>query len=463
MKYFSIISICLLTLILTASTLLAYDAEKEVAAIQKEIEEQGLDWTARLTPQMTEYSPEERRHLAGLKLPENWKEIWEKHLDQDYVKLAAEDVPSSFNWADSGKVTAVKNQGGCGSCWIFGAVGSLEAIYKIQRQVELDLSEQQILSCVSGGWGCDGGWMDQAYEHFRDYGSILESAMPYVANDEVPCTEDEHGVVASINGWTGILNNELALKTAIMTAPVCVAMTVYDNFYSYGGGCYAHTDDSQDLNHAVLLVGWDDSMCNGEGAWIIKNSWGTFWGDDGFGWIKYGSCNIGAAAALLNIEAVHILSPTFLPDANMSCNDDEYGYQFEAEGATPPYSWYKQVGTLPNGMVLEENGLLHGYPTRTKNFVFALRAEDSSTPAISFLKYFMVTVNDGIYGDADCNCNYNILDATYLINHLYREGPAPTCTLGGDANDDEAINILDVTCLINYLYKDGPAPGPPMD
>nr|MBN2276521.1 C1 family peptidase [candidate division Zixibacteria bacterium] len=450
-----------LTILASAVDLLAYDgAEQEIIAIQKEIDEQGLNWKAVLTPNMTEYSPEERRQLTGLKLPDNWKEIWEKHLDRNFVKLAAEDLPESFNWADSGKVTSVKNQGSCGSCWIFGAIGALEAIYKIQRQVELDLSEQQILSCVSGGWGCDGGWMGDVYEHCQSYGSILETAMPYQADDEVPCTEDLYPVYANITGWTGISNDEVSLKTAIMTAPVCVAMTVYDNFQSYGGGCYAHADETEEINHAVLLVGWDDNACDGAGAWILKNSWGTFWGDDGYGWVKYGTCNLGVAAALLNIEAVHILSPTFLPNANKYCYDGEFSYQFEAEGATPPYHWYKQVGTLPDGMVLEESGLLHGIPTRAKNYVFALRCEDSSTPTIKFLKYFMITIADGIYGDADCNCNYNILDATSLITYLYKQGQAPVCSLGGDANVDELTNILDVTYLINYLYRGGPAPGP---
>jgi C1A family cysteine protease len=216
--------IVFLTPLLLFNLSYSYDnAEEEINAIQKKIAEQGLDWTARINPIITQYSPEERQHLTGLKLPENWEAQWREHLPKDLLKLSAEDLPATFNWADSGKLTPVRNQGSCGSCWDFAAVAALEAIYKIQRQIEYDLSEQQILSCVSGGWGCDGGWMEYAYEHFRDYGAIQEFNMPYLANDEVPCTESPEQVVANIDGWTSIPNNVISLKTALINAPVAVA------------------------------------------------------------------------------------------------------------------------------------------------------------------------------------------------------------------------------------------------
>ena len=460
MKKSIVFSLVILTSCLFTSVSSAYDgAEEELKAIQQKIEREGLDWTAGLNPIVTEYSPEERQKLCGLRLPDNWEEIWQAHLPDQPMALSAADLPTSFNWEDSGKVTPVTNQGGCGSCWIFASVAALEAIYKIQAQVEYDLSEQQILSCVSYGWGCDGGWMDDCYQHFRDYGSILESAMPYEANDMVPCTESQYPVVATIDGWTAIPNNVTSLKTAVMTAPVAVAFTVYNDFNYYNGGCYSHPDETQDINHAVLIVGWDDNMCNGEGAWRVKNSWGTYWGEDGYFWMKYGSCNFGVGAALLDIDAVMITSPAFLPDADMVCDSVEYEYQFEASGGTPPYSWYRQVGFIPDGMVLETSGLLHGFPTRAKNFTFGVRVEDSSVPVKKYMKYVMVSVIEGMAGDADCNCDYNLLDATYLINLLYKDGPAVECEAGEDANGDASCNLLDVTCLINYLYKEGPQPG----
>lgn len=443
-----------------SAALLAYDTpEEEVIAIQKEIDESGQSWTAGMTSVMTEYTPEERKGLLGFRLPDNWKDLFDAHLPAVSITLDKADLPATFNWEDSGKVTPVKNQGGCGSCWIFAATGALEAITKIQRQVEYDLSEQQMLSCVSYGWGCDGGWMEDCYVHQRSYGAISEIAMPYQANDEVPCNENSHPVLATIKGWTSLPNNVDVLKTYLMIAPLAVAFTVYDNFNSYWSGCYSHIDEGEPVNHAVLLVGWDDNMCEGEGAWRVKNSWGKDWGDDGYFWIKYGSCNFGTAAALIDIDNLVFANPTTLTPYNL-CDQSEYNYQLGASGGTPPYSFYLQAGSLPNGLTLETSGLLHGTPTRDKLFVFGLRVEDSSTPAKTFFKYFQLDVSDGIVADADCNCVYNILDITRLIGYLYKGDPEIACELGDDANCDNACNILDITYLINFLYKAGPEPIP---
>jgi len=449
----------ILTSLLLFNLSYSYDnAEEEIAAIQKKITEQGLDWTARINPIMTQYSADERQHLTGLKLPEDWEAKWRENLPKDILRLSSKDLPATFNWADSGKLTPVRNQGSCGSCWDFAAVAALEAIYKIQRQIEYDLSEQQILSCVSGGWGCDGGWMEYAYEHFRDDGAIQEFNMPYMANDEVPCTESPEQVVANIDGWTSIPNDVISLKTALINAPVAVAFFAYSDFNGYGSGCYSHSDDSAGVNHAVLLVGWDDNLCGGEGAWRVKNSWGTGWGDDGFFWIKYNNCNFGTAAALIDIDAVAITDDVYLPDGNIMCDTLEYQYQFNAAGGTPPYTWYRQVGQLPLNFTLEPSGLLHGFSSQARNSVFGIRVEDSSNPTLYYLKYFMVTIKDGIMGDANCDCQYDIFDVSAFISYLYLDGPAPTCATGFDANGDGICNLFDVSYMIAYLYMSGPPP-----
>ncbi len=299
--------------------------------------------------------------------------------------------------------------------------------------------------------------MDYCYTHFRDYGSISELGMPYQANHDIPCTEDLHTILATINGWVAIPNNVTLIKMAVMTAPVAVAYTVYDDFYSYNGGCYDRVDGGEPPNHAVLITGWDDNMCGGEGAWRVKNSWGSSWGDDGYFWIKYGCCLFGTAAALLDIENLEFTNENFLPGCNL-CDESEYSIQFTVEGGTPPYNFYKQLGTIPDGMVLETNGLLHGFPTRAKRFVFGIRVEDSSTPTITFVDYFVIDVDDGIPADANCDCQYNILDITRMIGFLYQGGAPLECDLGCDANADSICNLLDITYLINYLYNAGPAP-----
>lgn len=274
--------------------------DQEVESVQKMIEAKGYHWTAGRTS-VAELSPEERQHLLGLKVPQ-WYDEWFRNAKKMEAPLNM-IFPAFFDWRYQGGVTPVKDQKSCGSCWAFGALGALESMAKIYGGRELDLSEQQILSCISYGWGCNGGWMDDAYELFRDFGSVGEECMPYHATDTDPCIQNSCELLAKISGWVPVDDNVNAIKNALMTGPVCCAMTVYNDFDYYTGGCYEH-DGSDGTNHAVLIVGWDDNMCDGEGAWIVKNSWGSGWGINGFFNIKYNSCNIGYATAL-----VHYIPP----------------------------------------------------------------------------------------------------------------------------------------------------------
>lgn len=457
MKQLSAIFLLILIFVpLTGLATVNPNADEELAAIQKKIADEGLDWKAGHTSILDSMTLEERHHMLGLKLPPNWKEIWESHLPKDFKAMASSALPATFNWEDSGVVTMVKNQEGCGSCWIFAATGALEAVWNIQRHQYLDLSEQQILSCVSSGWGCDGGWMVDAYQHYLDFGAILETAMPYEANDEVSCTETEAPIVANITDWVSIPQDINSIKTAVLTAPVAVAFTVYDDFYSYFGGCYSNSSPLEEINHAVLIVGWDDNLCNGEGAWRAKNSWGGhFWGDNGYFWIKYNTCNFGYAAALLNIEAMTVMSPNPLPSGDI-CHD--YSYQLAADGGSAPYKWSLQVGSLPSGFTMDESGLIQGQPSQGEVSSFGIRVEDASIPTLTFLKYFELNIATGLNGDADCDGKYNLLDVSYIIKYLYMGGPPPRYSYIADCNCSNSCNLLDVSYLISYLYRGGPAP-----
>mgnify|MGYP000848185767 CR=1 FL=1 len=455
MNRYSKLLIVFLAMILSGAIVLAEESPEElVARHQRIIDSLGLNWTPKVTSVITDYTPEERKQLRGFKPPDNWQEIWESHLDPNRFNKRAEDLPSYFNWYDQGKVTGIRNQGSCGSCWIFSSVAALESQYLIYRQYNYNLSEQQLLSCISQGWGCDGGWMEACYVHFRDHGVIFETAMPYQANDEVPCTEDLYPVMADILGWTSVPNDVNSIKQAVMVAPIAVAFDVYDDFDTYGGGCYEWNGVSPySGGHAVLIIGWDDDYCDGNGAWRVKNSWGTYWGDDGYFWIKYGECGIGTAGALLEVDAVWITDPKDLPHGIIG---EPYSHQMTATGGAPPYHFSIQVASLPDGLSISPSGLISGTPTRVKNYAFAVRVEDSADPVKSYFKYHSLPIYSApptSYCDFNDDGVRNLIDILLTIGHLYQGAPPPEDVNLADCDCNGQINLLDILTLINFIYE----------
>ena len=267
--------------------------DPEIESLQRAISDKGYNWTAKRT-WVTDLSDEEFQKLLGARIPEELQKQIDRRPKKKFVTPQSSLFPTNFDWRDFGIVTPVKNQGACGSCWDFAAIGALEAVLAINESVEYDLSEQQILSCVTPGSGCGGGWYSWAWDYISNNGSVLETCMPYEADDTVPCTDGSCAKVATTGGWIDVQNSVGAIKEQVLISPVATTFTVYEDFKSYGGGCYEHEGDDP-INHGVVIIGWDDSMCGNEGAWLIKNSWGASWGDLGFFWIKYGSCNVGTA------------------------------------------------------------------------------------------------------------------------------------------------------------------------
>ncbi len=270
-----------------AATDEGWDREAEIAEIQAMIEAEGLHWIAGPTS-VNALPPSERPPLNPL-----------PPLSPDFVAkssstieaLPARDLPEFWDWRALGGMTGVRNQGGCGSCWAFAAVAALESYHAILTGEALNLSEQQCLSCNEFGYGCDGGNSDGCYYLWGGFGAIAETCLPYYGNDNYPCIQDQCEVVARLDGWNVVPFTEEHLKTAVMQHPIYVTIYVTGPMYSYGGGCYA--GPSGGTNHAVCLCGWDDNACGGQGAWLIKNSWGAGWGEGGYGWIQYGTCSVG--------------------------------------------------------------------------------------------------------------------------------------------------------------------------
>jgi hypothetical protein len=291
----ALIPVLLVLIMVAVPVRAAAPGDPEIESLQKEIDAKGYSWTAKRT-WLTGLSEAERRRMIGVTIPPEVEKRFEA-LQRDFAgggrplpMLPA--APSNWDWRDLGGVSAVTSQGGCGSCAIFAGMAALESVVLINEGIEYDLSEQQILSCRTYGYGCDGTWYSWAWDYVRNNGAVLEACMPYMADDEIPCADTGCDIYATNGGWVDIPNDVEAIKQQVMISPVATAFTVYDDFYSYGGGCYEH-EGTEEINHAVLIIGWDDAACGGEGAWLCKNSWGEGWGLDGFFWIKYGTCNIG--------------------------------------------------------------------------------------------------------------------------------------------------------------------------
>ncbi len=233
--------------------------------------------------------------------PDNIDEILEERLK--VYPVVRDDLPPFFDWRDHGGVTSVKNQGSCGSCWAFGATAELESYILINYGQNLNLSEQQVMDCNPWDRGCDGGWSGTAYYVFNTYGAVLEPCLPYLMMDGYPCRQGEHIPFGFIPDWHSVSENHDQMKAAILEGPLCTSIDAsHEEFDNLGTGCY--TLPGYTTNHLVLIVGYDDRLCDGAGAWIIKNSWGTNFGEAGYGYIQY-----GAAAVPTSLTQLDYLPP----------------------------------------------------------------------------------------------------------------------------------------------------------
>jgi Papain family cysteine protease len=265
------------------------DAGMTLEEIQVSIQENGYNWTAGDTD-VFRLSDEQKENMCGYFPPEDTVEV---DPYEEYVPDGR--YPNAFDWRTQNGTTYAKSQGNCGSCWAFAAIGAIEHMHKINYGEDIDLSEQWLVECNQNGMGCNGGNTRVALNFIRDVGGVpVEACMPYRQVDNLPC-DNSCPQMSGTLGYESVNNNVDAIKNALMEGPVPCSVHAYDEWYAYVSGCFEHAGSDQ-TNHAVIIVGWDDAQCGGQGAWLIKNSWGPSWGDDGFGYIKYGTARIGSNA-----------------------------------------------------------------------------------------------------------------------------------------------------------------------
>lgn len=286
------------------------DVATEIESIKQKIKQQGLSWEAGYN-EIMDLPLEQRRQRLGLVVPEHIQEMYD-NLDIDPPVIA--NTQSVFDWRLMNGVTPVTDQGNCGSCWAFAAIAGFESAYLISTGQVTDMSEQAVVSCDQQSDGCNGGWTGSAYNLLIGSGAVDETCMPYEADDNVPCTMYDCDILAYLQSYQPLPNNVEVIKSFLALGPVSTSFTVYDDFFSYQRGCYEHPD-TEPTNHAVLIVGWDDNECGGEGAWIVKNSWGDSWGRlGGYFYIKFNSAAIGSNSIVPYYNLTGIGEISYTPD-----------------------------------------------------------------------------------------------------------------------------------------------------
>nr|CAB3483993.1 unnamed protein product [Digitaria exilis] len=202
-----------------------------------------------------------------------------------YANVSIDDLPDSIDWRTKGAVTPIKDQGECGCCWAFSTVASMEGIVKLSTGKLISLSEQELVDCDVNGMdqGCEGGEMDDAFEFIIDNGGLTtESNYPYTGSDGTCNSNKASNDAASIKGYEDVpANDEASLRKAVANQPVSVAVDGGDNLFRFYKGGVLSGACGTELDHGIAAVGYGVTS-EGTKYWMMKNSWGTSWGEGGF-------------------------------------------------------------------------------------------------------------------------------------------------------------------------------------
>jgi C1A family cysteine protease len=195
-------------------------------------------------------------------------------------------------------ITPIKNQGGCGSCVAFGVAATAEGTLRRQRNdpnLNVDYSEAHLFYCYARDEGrrCNNGWWpSRALNALRDKGVVDEACFPYTAGDQVcKLCSNWQSRLTKITGWHSITSTAQMKEWLSTKGPLVACYTVYQDFYNYHGGIYRHVSGGVVGGHCVSCVGYNDA----QKYWIMKNSWGPGFGENGYFRIAYGECGIDSS------------------------------------------------------------------------------------------------------------------------------------------------------------------------
>ena len=327
------------------------------------------------------------------------------------------ELPAEFSWKNYGGkdwTTPAKQQGSCGSCWDFAAIAALESIIEIANfdpDLDPDLSEQYVLSCLPAAGSCSGGNSELAFKYIissskdGNYvnGIIPESCFPYKMNDDVLCSEkcedwlDKIIPVSQTGYWNLDGDKEedrFFLKNKLIDyGPLVVYMSATNDFANWGSvhhspnSYYPDPGSVGSINHAVLLVGYkDDPNIGNGGYWVCKNSWGTSFGYDGFFNLEYGALNIDNHAVYVKVRQ-NVLNPIAGASGPYEgVVNETLEFNGYAIRGTPPYTWHWDFG---DGSVSDEQNPKHVYK-KAGNYTITLSVTDTNENTYTYTTYALI-------------------------------------------------------------------------
>jgi len=426
-----------LLLILFLGILVRTVSAGEMEVLQKRLRERGATWVAGETS-LSHLTREEFKHLLGFQ-PSLPFGLAAQLLEQPKSAVLY-TLPSSIDWRshDGGNwISPVKNQHECGSCYAFATLAALETLIKFDQNDPLfvtDLSEQYLVSC--GPWGerngydyggCLGNYSDYVADALMYVGVPDEDCFPYDVNQltgiEPLCDgacSDWMSRATTITGWSYIdpqatfyLPHPDAIKAVLVNKPVPCGMNIYEDFKNYVGGIYEPLTGQENLGgHFVCIVGYDDS----QSCWIVKNSWGTHWGENGFFRISYNESTINALT-LFGIEALDLQYGDAVTTSTTTTTEPVTSTTTSIGSDTmpnvvpcaPPGWTYPIVPASKQGTTVFNLSGDALYPTPQKTYIdFALCNESDMAVTESFsvalfiddVELFAATVDDDLGGNS---------------------------------------------------------------
>jgi cathepsin L len=253
----------------------------------------------------------------------SYKEEKKKEEPQTDIENAPSPDSKAFNWVNRKMVTSVKYQGLCGVCWAFTSAAVMESNFLIRKNWNLDISEQHMLDCCEtsqpvyrGGQvvyvkrkagNCQGGWYGPVFDFYKNQSAALETQLPYQYRESscVASRTSQYKIVAwgYVKSDAGIPEVKAMKEALCKYGPIAACVKVTPALQAYKSGIFdefANCNGEKDINHAITIVGWDDE----KESYLVKNSWGPEWGEDGYVWIKYGCNNIGFGAAWVVVNSM---------------------------------------------------------------------------------------------------------------------------------------------------------------